>query len=126
MQARKLILMLLVMSVSFSSGQTQPESATGIEGVMTIAPARPGPTREGIPNSAPLANIPFAVQNEKGIVASFTTDDQGLFHISLAPGHYTVTRKDRSGGIGHFGPFEVDVAAGKMTKVEWRCDSGMR
>ena len=91
-----------------------------------MSPARPGPTREGVSDSAPLANIPFVVQNDSGIVASFTTDAEGKFRVSLAPGHYTVTRKDRSRGVGHYGPFDIDVTAGKMTKVEWRCDSGMR
>jgi hypothetical protein len=37
-----------------------------------------------------------------------------------------VTKKDRQKGIGRYGPFDVDVAAGQMTKVEWQCDTGMR
>ena len=28
--------------------------------------------------------------------------------------------------VGRYGPFEADVTAGQMTKVEWRCDTGMR
>jgi hypothetical protein len=104
----------------------QSESTAGIEGTIIISPARPGPTRVDTPDSAPLANVPFVVRNETAEVGSFTTDDHGEFHISLAPGHYTALRRGKSGGIGHFGPFEVDVVAGKMTKVEWRCDSGMR
>jgi hypothetical protein len=113
---------LLVMS--FSSAQTRSESGTGLEGVVTVSPIHPGPTREGIPNSGPLANCTFAVQNEKGTVTSFTTDDQGRFRIPLAPGHYTVSMKER--GIRRCGPFDVDVVEGKMTQVEWACDTGMR
>ena len=30
----------------------------------------------------------------------------------------------RTGTVGFYGPSEVDVALGKMTKVEWKCDSG--
>jgi hypothetical protein len=116
MQTGMLAAVLLV-GLSCSS-MAQPESTTGIEGTITIAPARPGPTRIDIPNSAPLADVPFVVQNEKGNVASFATDDQGQSHILLAPGRYTVSRKDKSGGVGRFGPFEVEVVAGKMTKVE--------
>ena len=26
----------------------------------------------------------------------------------------------------HFGPFTVEIVAGKMTTVEWECDSGIR
>jgi hypothetical protein len=101
-------------------------SGSGIEGVISISPAMPGPAREGMPESQPLANVTWVVQNEKGMVASFTTNAEGRFHVSLPPGHYTVSRNQQVGRIGHFGPFTVDVSAGKMTSVEWKCDSGMR
>ena len=38
----------------------------------------------------------------------------------------TLSASDKKGGIGHYGPFEVDVVADRMTKVEWRCDTGVR
>jgi hypothetical protein len=117
---------LLVVSACFSSAQTPSESVTGIEGVITISPSRPGPARVGIPSSAPVAKTAFAVENKAGVVASLTTDEEGRFRVLLSPGHYTVSLKDRKGGIGRFGPWDVDVVAGKVTKVEWQCDSGMR
>ena len=120
-----LILLLIAMTSSFSSAQTQPESATGIEGVITIAPIHPGPVREGVPSSAPLPNAAFTVANEKGTVTSFTTDGQGRFRISLAPSRYQVSQSGKT-GIRRCGPFEVEVVAGKMTTVEWQCDTGMR
>ena len=104
-----------------------PEAAeTGIEGVITLSPTHPGPVRPGMISSKPLANATFVVDNENGAVAEFTTDDKGRFKVSLAPGHYTVTKKDRQKGIGRYGPFDVDVTAGQITKVEWQCDTGMR
>jgi hypothetical protein len=114
------------MSACFSSGQTQSGSGTGIEGVITFGPTQGGPIRADTPSSKPLANATFVVQNEKGTVASFTTDDQGRFRTSLAPGHYTVSLKGKKRGIGHFGPFDVDVVAGQITKVQWECDTGIR
>ena len=116
---------LLIMCAGFLPGQTRAGSETGIEGVITINPARPGPVRADAPVS-PLANIDFAVENQKGEVASFTTDNDGRFRVSLAPGHYKVSRKGRTSSIGRYGPFEVDVVAGQMTPVQWNCDSGMR
>ena len=65
-------------------------------------------------------------QPQRVEVAEFTTDGEGRFKVSLAPGHYSVTKKDQQKGIGRYGPFDVDVAAGQMTKVEWHCDTGMR
>jgi hypothetical protein len=117
---------IMIMAACVSAGQTPSGAETGFEGVITISPAQPGPTRVDAPGSRPLANTAFVVENEKGEVASFTTDDQGHFRTLLAPGHYKVSIKGKRPGIGHFGPFEVDVAAGKMTKVQWDCDSGIR
>lgn len=110
--ALRIILALFVLS----SAQTQSQSPTGIEGVITVSPIRPGPIRAGtdIPNRGPFANTTFVVQSEKATVTLFTTDDQGRFRVSLAPGHYTVSPKQQ-GGPGHCGPFDVDVVPGKMT-----------
>jgi hypothetical protein len=129
MQFRKfrIILVLLVMSGCFSSGQTQAGSGTGIEGVITFGPTQGGPIRADTPSSKPLANATFVVENEKGAeVASFTTDDQGRFLVPLTPGHYSVSKEGKRHGIGHYGPFDVDVLAGQMTRVEWECDTGIR
>ena len=119
------ILMVLTMCAGFLPGQTQSGSETGIEGVITISPIQAGPVRADAPSS-PLANTAFIVESQKGEITSFTTDDQGRFRMSLAPGHYKVSLKGRTSSIGRYGPFEVDVVAGQMTKVQWRCDSGIR
>jgi len=127
MQLRRLsiVLAVLIMCADFLPGQTQSGSETGIEGAITIDPSRPGPVRVDAPSS-PLANTAFIVESQKGEITSFTTDDHGRFRMPLAPGHYKVSLKGKTGGIGRFGPFEVDVVAGQMTKVQWRCDSGIR
>jgi hypothetical protein len=127
---RAMILILLAPFPFFFLAVPTPapagESATGIEGVITVGPAQGGPARFGVPDSRPLANATFLARNEKGTATPFTTDDQGRFRLSLEPGHYTVLLKDKRGGIGRYGPFEMDVVADQMTKVEWRCDTGMR
>ena len=102
------------------------EPQTGIEGVITVGPAQGGPARIGVPDSTALANMTFIAQKQNGTATFFTTDDRGRFRVALEPGHYTVSLKEKKGGIGRYGPFEVDVVDGQMTKVEWRCDTGMR
>jgi hypothetical protein len=114
------------MAVCVSTGQTPSAGESGIEGIITISPSQPGPSRDDAPDSKPLANTAFVVKDLAGEVTSFTTDNQGQFRIPLAPGHYTVSIKGRKSSIGHFGPFEVDVVSGEMTKVQWKCDSGIR
>jgi hypothetical protein len=117
---------LIVMAVCGSTGQTPSAGESGIEGVITISPANPGPTRIDGAASMPLAKATFAVEKNNGEVASFITDEQGQFRVSLPPGHYKISLKGRKSSIGRFGPFEADVASGKMTNVQWECDSGMR
>jgi hypothetical protein len=117
---------LIAMVVSASTGQTPSAGESGVEGVITIGPAKPGPIRANDAASMPLANATFAVEKNNGEVTSFITDDQGRFRVSLPPGHYKISLKGRKSSIGRFGPFEADVAAGKMTNVQWECDSGIR
>jgi hypothetical protein len=128
MRLRKfsIILGLILMAACISAGQAPSTSETGIEGVITVTPTQPGPVRVDSPGSKPLANTAFAVENQNGEVASFTTDDEGRFRTSVPPGHYKVSIKGRKSSIGRFGPFEVDVSPGRITKVQWECDSGIR
>ena len=129
-QPLRIAFTLLVVLSFFSSakaGSTPvPDPGTGVEGVITMSPARPGPTLVDVPDSKPIPKTDFVVQNEKGMVATFTTDDEGRFRVSLPAGHYTVSMKGKKIGIGRDGPFDVDVAAGKMTKVHWDIDTGLR
>jgi Carboxypeptidase regulatory-like domain len=100
---------------------------TGIQGTVMVSPARPGPIRAGsdTSNAAPLPNATFRVTSNDGAVITFTTDTEGHFRVSLKPGHYSVVLAENR-FPKPCGPFEIDVEAGKMTDVEWRCDSGMR
>ena len=68
---------LIVMAVCASTGQTPSAGESGIEGVITISPANPGPTRIDAAASMPLANATFAVEKNNGEVTSFITDEQG-------------------------------------------------
>jgi hypothetical protein len=128
MRFRKLLIAfgVIAMAVCASTGQTPSGGESGIEGVITISPASPGPIRADAAASMPLANATFAVEKNNGEVTSFITDDQGRFRVPLPPGHYKISLKGRKTTIGRFGPFEADVAPEKMTNVQWECDSGIR
>jgi len=103
---------------------TSRAADSGIDGVISVSPNRPGPTRPGdLP--APVANIVFVIKKGEETVSTFKTDAAGHFHVVLPPGQYVVSREDPGARIGHW-RFEVMVEAGKMTAVQWTGDSGMR
>lgn len=106
------------------SSTPAPKSETGLEGVITISPPHGGPIREGEPESKPLSHIAFVVKQADRTVATFETDEQGHFRVPLAPGQYTVAAADQKQKF--YGPFPVEITAGKMTQAKWDCDSGMR
>jgi hypothetical protein len=128
----RLLTIAALLTLFSNVGQAQPPSTpksqpeTGIEGEIVVSPAHPGPSRQGIPDSQPLANTEFVVEKENATVASFKTDDQGRFRVLLPAGHYTISKKDSKAAVGRYGPFEVEVSAGEVKKVQWTCDSGMR
>ena len=114
-----------MMALAASAPSAEHES--GIEGTVTIGPLHGGPIRRGELGSGPLTNASFFVSNDKGErVLSFRTDDNGHFAVALQPGRYTVTHNGERIGMHGFGPFEVSVAARKMTQIDWHADTGMR
>ena len=122
-----LFLALFLMNGNVYPGESEAGPHTGIEGVVMVSPIRPGPIRKGseVPNVAPLPGARFTVAKEKETITSFTTDSEGRFRLSLSPGHYFVSLAENR-FPKPCGPFEIDIEAGKVTTVEWRCDSGMR
>jgi hypothetical protein len=116
---------LVALVAPMANAQTPTPGSSGIEGVIMVSPSRPGPIRKDSPSSAPVANLEFVVKKEEARMASFTTDSEGRFHVSLPPGHYTVLREDPGARIGHW-RFEVEVVSGSIAKVNWTGNSGMR
>ncbi|HEY3600673.1 MAG TPA: hypothetical protein VGK72_01820 [Chthoniobacterales bacterium] len=100
--------------------------SSGIEGTIMVSPTQGGPVRKGVPSTAGLPKTAFVVKQGDKVVTSFETDTQGHFKVMLPAGHYTVTRQNYQGAVGHYGPFEVTVTEGKMATVQWQCDTGLR
>ena len=121
-----LLLALLACPVVAGASTPTPFPETGLEGSISFSPVQGGPTRQGVSDSRPLARTAFVVRQGDRTVTSFETDEQGRFRISLGAGHYSIAKKDWGGGLGHFGPFEVDVTQGQMKSVQWTCDTGIR
>ena len=126
----ELFLTLLALFCCVARAETQPtpppEAGTGLEGSISLHNISGGPVRQGVPDSKPLANTTFVVKKGDLMIATFTTDDQGRFQISLPSGHYSISKKDWKSRVGFYGPFPVDITAGQIKKVQWNCDTGMQ
>jgi hypothetical protein len=106
--------------------ETPPPGTSGIEGTILVSPTRPEPIRKDEEQSvAPVRNTQFVVKAGDATVKTFTTDGEGRFRVTLPPGHYVVMREGAPPRIGRW-HFEADVVAGRVTKVNWTADSGMR
>ena len=103
----------------------KPSAETALEGVISIGPVKGGPQRQGETNSRPLADTEFDVQYNANVVASIKTNGEGRFRIALPAGHYRISRKGSTSGMGHCS-FEVDLAPGQVKQVQWECDTGIR
>jgi hypothetical protein len=117
---------LIALACTTAAAETQAPDTSGIEGTIVVAPTRPGPIRKGEELSvAPVGNTQFVVRAGDAIVKTFTTDGEGHFQVALPPGHYVISREGAAPRVGRW-RFDADVLAGRVTKVNWTADSGMR
>ena len=66
-------------------------AATGVSGRVTVSPAHPGPQRIDESGSAPMQGASILVLDaQRSVVAHATTDADGRFSVTLAPGEYSV------------------------------------
>lgn len=103
------------------------DTPSGIEGTVTVSPIHGGPSRLGVPDSAPLANASFFVESAAGgQVATFKTDEKGHFKVGLPPGRYAI-RAEKTGMKGRgCGLQDIEVTAAGFKQVDLHCDTGLR
>ena len=99
---------------------------TGIRGTVLWGPVKPGPTKYGQNDEAPL-RASFTVFDADNKVTEFESDRIGRFEVSLPPGNYTIV-PDKSTPV----PFpesqktQVTVPADGFAVVTIRLDTGMK
>lgn len=118
--------LLLISVVPQPLNAQTPSPSTGIQGVVSIGPIHGGPEREGVSNSAPLADTVFVVENATGVVTNFRTDDQGRFRVPLPPGHYSIKTTGLKTMSRRCELPDVEVKTTGFTDVQLTCDTGMR
>lgn len=114
------------MAIVFMSAIPVSASETGIRGVVLWGPVRPGPTRLGQSDEAPL-RATFVVHAGKHEVAQFKSDKKGKFEVLLPAGNYTIAPVKGTPMPSPQNQVKaVTVPAGDFVEVTLRFDTGMR
>jgi len=122
-----LIVLSTILCFSANAQNTVMADSTGLEGIVLRSPAYPGPTRSDRPNEAPFA-AKFEVWNDSGaVVATFITNDEGRFSLTLPPGTYSIV-PDSSAPLIHPDRQKklVNVTEGNFISINLRFDTGLR
>jgi hypothetical protein len=100
---------------------------SGVNGTVTVSPARPGPQVAGEPSARPLSGVEVQLRDAAGtIVARANADSNGEFHILVPAGQYELHIDTHHGHFPRCQGQSLQVADGLITHVDIACDSGMR
>lgn len=99
---------------------------TGMRGTVVWGPVKPGPSRLGEDDEAPL-KASFGVFAGEERIAEFESDSSGHFEISLPPGNYTIV-PDKKTPIPYAEQQKtrVTVPEDGIIDIVIRLDTGMR
>ncbi|MGI9234149.1 MAG: hypothetical protein ACR2RD_11005 [Woeseiaceae bacterium] len=125
-QRNSLLLVAICVIFSLSTAVTVHACDTGIRGTVLWGLTKPGPSRPGQKDEAPLS-ASFAVFDADNKVADFKSDRSGRFEVALPPGEYTIA-PDKSTPV----PFpesqktQVTVPEDGFAVVTIRLETGMK
>lgn len=116
---------LIAVAVALGAATTSAAVATsGVHGIVTRGPITPV-CQTGEPCDGPAAGVTLAFLRAGVEAARVRTNDAGGYRIRLAPGVYVVRIRPAS-KIGKLSPTRVRVVAGRMRRVDFAIDTGIR
>jgi len=104
----------------------EPQTASGISGVITLGPIQPV-SKPGEINEEPY-QATVAVRDEAGMreITRFTSDPKGAFQQALLPGNYQLFPLPGGSPFPQAGTQAVTVFPGQFTEVKIQYDTGIR
>jgi hypothetical protein len=128
---RRVLLALLLLSVVASACAKATDGpgsggGSGIRGVVVAGPQCPVESAQSPCPDAPLPKTEVQVKRSGNVVATATSDETGVFQVTLPPGTYSVEAVPDMGGIGYARPVDVTVTEGAFAQVSVVVDTGIR
>src|SRR5947208_6038778 len=114
---------LLLLALVLGACGTIGGPPSGIQGTILAGPACPGPVRIGSPCPDRPVAMTVEVVNGTTVAATFTSDANGAFSVSVGAGTYTLRSKN---GLPALRSTTVVVVEGQFTQVELHADTGIR
>lgn len=97
---------------------------SGLQGVVYRGPVRPV-CEEGVPCDVPAPGVRLVFSRSGEVVKRVTSGARGRYIVYLAPGVYKVNTALKI-GLGAFSPRTVRVPVGRVGRVDFYIDTGIR
>jgi hypothetical protein len=125
---------LILMCFSIQAQETQTNSTMGtVTGKVKFSPTRPGPVRPDEPEDPKIlrriyANYKVRVLAEDGkkLIRELEINSEGIYKTELEPGIYFLKVYPSAMGKIQKAGEQVEVIAGKTTRLDFSIDTGMR
>jgi hypothetical protein len=106
--------------------QPSPGGASGIEGIVTLGPACPGPVSIESPCPDQPYQAVIAILDIQGEpILEFQSDQAGIFRQELPPGLY-ILHPQSPDALPYAEEVQVLVQAGQFSRIDIHYDSGLR
>jgi len=131
MPARKIVAIALIVAGLTGGAAVEASGRDGIvQGTVTTGPTCPGPARLDRPDclhrpTQTTVKVFVSPGGDDRPIATVTTDRNGRFRLTLAPGTYRLVASS-PGGVSIGKPHDVTVTAGSTTSISLFVDTGMR
>jgi hypothetical protein len=117
---RQLVPILLALVFAAPAGSV---TTSGLRGTVT----EPRPVcLEGDPCGGPTPGVTIVFSRRGRIVKRVTSNREGRYRVSLAPGSYSVGSPDATPPLGRVSPARVRVEAGLYRRVNFFVATGIR
>ncbi len=122
---KRIALLLLVVLAACSDGDGAGDRASGIRGQALAGPQCPVEMADSPCPDLPWQGTVVATDTSSGETFTASTDADGRFELSLAPGTYEVTI-DAASTPPTAEPLSVTVEEGSFAEIDLSVDTGIR